>query len=363
MKVRSGSIHILVAYDLAFEIRLPQIPVLFGNRERDAARFAFLSKGVQRETQPVTLFLDSVRLELDGVTRDFDVSVSFFDVGAISLEFMANIEDIGLDQLPRVAAAIQSSPHVLAKAQQIAQSVAEQAKPALVSPGLANLASVYTVFAVRKHEGSTHVDGIVRQLGPFVAQTLRASEDRIGERELESALTPFVTYSDQDVLFASTNVAVLFDETASDVVDIFELANAQSAELRYVDARLDRALQKLYEDNEERPTLWQKLTNVFEAQLKRLNTLHLDATIIVDRVENSFKFAQDSYLVQIHELAIRKMLMQSFLHGIERKLTAVREVVSDLRDRSSTTRMEILEWIVIILIAIEVIPALLKGLH
>lgn len=360
MKVRSASIHILVAYDVAFEIRLPQIPILFGNRERDAARFAFLSKGIQRETQPMTMILDTVPIELNGRELNFDVSVSFFDVGAISLEFMCTLEDFEFNALPQLAAAIQSSK-IMTKARETAETVFNQAKPALVNGELARPYSLYTVFAVQNHEGPSSADAIVRELGPLVAQILRTSEERIGESELERALTPYVTYSDQDVLFASTTTAVLFDQTASDVVDIFELANVQSSELRFIDARLDRALQALYEDNEGKPTLWHKLTNVFEAQLKRLNTMHLDSTIVVDRVENSFKFAQDSYLVQIHELAIQKMMLGSFLKGIERKLGAVREVVSDLRDRASTTRMEILEWIVIALIAIEVVPALLKG--
>jgi len=362
MKVRSGSMHILVAYDVAFEIRLPQIPILFGDRERDGARFGFLSKGLQRETQPMTMILDTVTVEVNGRRFDFDVSVSFFDVGAISLEFMGGLENIDFNELPKLGAAIQNSTAVLATAREIAVAVFEQAKPALVNPELSRPVSLYTVFALRAHDGPPHVDGIVRLMGPVVAQTLLGSEERLGEKELERALNPYVTYSDQDVLFASTNMAVLFDETASDVVDIFELANAQSSELRYIDARLDRALQSLYEENDNQPTLWQRLTNVFEAQLKRLNTMHLDSTILVDRVENSFKFAQDSYLVQIHELAIQKMFLGSLLKGIERKLGAVREVVSDLRDRASTNRMEILEWIVIILIAIEVVPALLKSL-
>ena len=360
MKIRSGSYHVLYAFDIAFEIRLSQIPILFGDLQRDSARFSFLSRGIHRETQPVTMLAEPITLEIQGRPVTFDLSFTFFDLGALSIEFMAPLETNDLQDLPRLANALHNSGALASKARELADSVSKRAHPALVNAEVARASSLFTVFNIQSHTGPVLVDDLIEQHGPQLAQVLRGSEESIGFTEERRTLSLSVTYSDQDVVFASTNAALIFDETSSDVVDIFELANAQAVELRYIDARLDRALQALYEENEKRPSLWQRMTNVFELQIQKLNTMHLDTAIILDRVDNSFKFAQDSYLSQIHELAIHKMFLKTFLQGIDRKLTSVREISSELRDRATQSRMEILEWIVIVLIAIEVIPALLE---
>jgi hypothetical protein len=76
-------------------------------------------------------------------------------------------------------------------------------------------------------------------------------------------------------------------------------------------------------------------------------------------VEQSYKFSQDSYRVRIHELAVQQMFLPAFSQAIDKKLAAVRDVISDMRDRAATHRMELLEWIIILLILVGTLPAIL----
>ena len=46
---------------------------------------------------------------------------------------------------------------------------------------------------------------------------------------------------------------------------------------------------------------------------------------------------------------------------ISRKLTTIESIYQKLSDRAATVRLEALEWIVIILIAIEIVLGLLHG--
>ncbi len=106
---------------------------------------------------------------------------------------------------------------------------------------------------------------------------------------------------------------------------------------------------------------WTRLFNLSELNLKALNTIHLDSLIIAERVEQSFKLASDNYLTRIHELCVNTMFLRVLSDGIDRKLSAIRDISNDIQDRDANIRMETLEWIIIILILIGTIPIFLGG--
>jgi hypothetical protein len=134
----------------------------------------------------------------------------------------------------------------------------------------------------------------------------------------------------------------------------------QFLELKFIDARLDKTLQELYDESDQNRNFFKLLSDVIDRSANRLNTIHLDSTIIVERVELSFKFANDSYLVRIYELCVQKMFLNSYSQGIERKLRVIRDIMTDRRGRANTLRMEVLEWLIVVLIAVDVVPNLFK---
>ncbi len=353
-KISQASLHLLTAYDVGFEIRLSQIPLLFGHsRTLPAPRSGPLN--FARETQPMRVGLDPVEFLLGGEIRKFQAVATFYDLGALSLEFFTEISE-DFDRLPHLSAAAQNSPELLRMSSELAQKLSEQAAPAILKRDFFPVPSVFTVFNIRKLVENMSADELISEVGVNLAKTLRSSDEAMGESEIDRTLRPYVTYSDTDAVLASSQVAIVLDETSSEVIEIFELANVQSLELRFLDAKLDGSLQDLYEDNEKSKKLGSYLWTIFESRSRKLNTIHLDTTIVAERVEQSYKFASDSYLVQILDLAVNKMFLSSFGNSVRRKLAAIRDIFIDQRDRASSLRMEILEWIIIALIAIEVIP-------
>lgn len=354
--ISKASLHLLSAFDVGFEIRLSQIPLLFGNHNALPARRSG-PLNFARETQPIRVSLDPVEFVFAGTKRRFESVATFYDLGAISIEFFTPITE-DLPALPNLTHISQNSPELIKVATDICRKLAEQAAPAIVSKEVFAVPSVYTIINIQKMEPAYSAEELIGSFGEILAKTLRASDEPMGESEIDRTLLPYVTYSDSDAVLATSQVALILDETSSEVVDIFELANVQSLELRFLDAKLDRNLQSLYEENEKSKTLSYYLWNLFESQNRKLNTIHLDTTIVAERVEQSYKFASDSYLVRIHELAVNRMFLTSFSNGIRRKLSAIRDIFIDQRDRASSLRMEILEWIIIALIAVEVFPFL-----
>lgn len=347
-------LSVLVAYDIGFEVRLPQIMDLFSTHNRDPIRYTFINMTIGREHQPVSLALYRCTLTLGGRTFDFQTYATFYDLGALSLEFTCSLNE-DVKHYPHIISQLHSSSEFLKMANDVASSVFRIATPAIVSPSFFKTPSTYII--VNLPDASSSADEIIEQKGEQIAKMLRMSDEPIGAKEIKRALNPFVSYSDNDFVFASSSVAVVFDDTCNEVIDIFELANAQSMELKYIDARLDNTLQLLYEENEKNTSFFSRIVHLFDSQFKRLNTIHLDTTIIAERIEQSYKFAADTYLVDIHELAVNKLFLHDFNKSVSRKLQSIRDIMSDLRDKAQNTRMEILEWIVILLIGFEILTA------
>ncbi len=362
INLKEASLHLLAAFDIGFEIRLSQIPVIFGSRQRITNGYSFLARSIGRETLPVCVSWDSIRLQIGDQIFDFQTYLTFFDVGSMSFEITAPLE-VDLARLPELTAKIHGSRELMQKLREMAERVFKIAEPAVVAPSFFPTPSLFSVINIQKLSENLSYPEVIEKLGPVVAQTLRTSTEDIGQNEVTRTLNPYVTYSDQDIVFTSSNVAVIFDETSFDVVDIFEILNMQFLELKFIDAKLDKTLQELYVpmENSSFPfSLFRTIPLLLESDSSKLNTIHLDSTIITERVELSFKFANDSYLVRIYELCVQKMFMNSYSRGIERKLKSIRDIMNDRRDRASTSRMEFLEWLIIVLISVDVVPRLFK---
>ena len=81
INLKEASLHLLAAFDIGFEIRLSQIPVIFGSRQRITNGYSFLARSIGRETLPVCVSWDSIRLQIGDQIFDFQTYLTFFDVG------------------------------------------------------------------------------------------------------------------------------------------------------------------------------------------------------------------------------------------------------------------------------------------
>src|SRR5438045_1515820 len=112
-KVQEASLHILAAFDIGFEIRMSQIPVLFGSHQRDTVGYNFFNRSIGRETLPIRIGFDTVDIDLQGRMQRCQVFGTFFDLGGLSLELICPLT-ASFEDFPRIAAEIQSSKELLA---------------------------------------------------------------------------------------------------------------------------------------------------------------------------------------------------------------------------------------------------------
>ena len=76
---------------------------------------------------------------------------------------------------------------------------------------------------------------------------------------------------------------------------------------------------------------------------------------------NTLKLIGDQYLARVYRLASERFHLAAWDAGIIRKLETLDSIYGKMADRAATRRMEVLEWIIIVLFAISIIISLLPG--
>jgi uncharacterized Rmd1/YagE family protein len=72
-------------------------------------------------------------------------------------------------------------------------------------------------------------------------------------------------------------------------------------------------------------------------------------------VNNALKLFGDQWLARLHQAATHRMHIDDFERSVLRKVEALDSIYGKLRDRQVQVRAELLEWIIIGLIAVEIV--------
>ena len=69
---------------------------------------------------------------------------------------------------------------------------------------------------------------------------------------------------------------------------------------------------------------------------------------------NALKLVGDQFLARVYSLASRRFHLAEWDTSISRKLQTIDGIYEKMTDRATSRRTEMLEWIIIILIAVEI---------
>jgi len=81
----------------------------------------------------------------------------------------------------------------------------------------------------------------------------------------------------------------------------------------------------------------------------------VDSAILFEGVNNVLKLLGDQYLARVYRLTAQRFHLTEWDASILRKLETLESIYQKISDQVASRRTELLEWIVIILIAIEII--------
>jgi hypothetical protein len=151
------------------------------------------------------------------------------------------------------------------------------------------------------------------------------------------------------------NGAFLLDPEPADTLAVLEFANLELLELRFLDDRLDKALDRAYATLQHPRGFWR----VFQRERTRreisaVARMQIDAALLYERVDNALKLYGDQYLARVHRAAGESCGFADWHQSVQRKLETLERVHDKVHGEAADLRMETLEWIVILLIAGEI---------
>jgi len=404
LTVTSGHILALRLYDVAYSIDLAVAERLWAAHAFGPAARAQLSatspKAVTFGVPPLALGVGSVILPLPGGPVQAAATARLYDFGVVSLALRVEAEGRDVEAFARLMNEIQAivgpgaGPHTgpntwlnagLDARPNVGQNAAKpgavaNAAPcsggrhwallleqvrgvlgaALFKPSAAVVEEDYLLGVVHAFDARPTARELLEQVD-FVP-ILSGEQRALSEAARADLLRQRFSYYEDDLVILTWDRAFVYEPRGdSDVDDVLEVANAQLVEMRYYDDLLDAELPRMYKavESTRRPL------NLFNSRryaslARELNTLVAEVTELTEKVDNALQVTEDVYLARIYAAAVETLRVRTVYAGVERKLAIIRDTYRALYEEASSSRAELMEITVILLIAVEVVLAFLR---
>ena len=333
----------------------------------DAGSAALTERALPRE---IDLGPRAVALA-SGETLVGELRARFFEFGVLSVLLEVPIEaGTTLAALTPRCAAAWEAPEL----DRLARAVADELLPALgdallgahTSPVVESYGVLF-VEALATSEPS--YDGAALPLAAeheeaLVRIVLGECDPRpLARPEIDDVLRHAWRYFADDLAVVHWNSAFVLEPGGSrDVPTILELATSQLLELRVHDERLDRELDRVYDElARARRRGWWLFGARHMALSREVEERLLEVAELADRAGNAVKMAADFFLARVYLSALRRVHVPLWRDSVDRKLGAFREVYAMLKAEADARRARLIEVIIALLIAFEVLWALLRG--
>lgn len=361
MTIERGVCHALFAYDIGQSIRLSDAEQRIAElTQREPIRRKHRSPAyLTYATPPLTVRQAATPIAISRFQTTETVSVVLYDFGAACVTYSVPLCG-PLGDLLDLSDALYDNAALLRDSRQRAERLLETIRPAVKKPGVTGSVEDYVIYQVERWADAADLDDLIAAFAQPLAQVLRGEGGPLSPQEVQDALSQRISFGPHDAAIIDWSAAILFDAEAEDVRAVLEFANVELLEMRYLDDQLDDALEEsaqIVGRRGWRPPLVGRLRH----ELRRLAELQMDAALLFEEVNNALKLIGDQYLARVYRVAAQRLHLADWDASILRKLQTLESVYAKLSDHQTNRRMEVLEWIIIILIAISIILPFVPG--
>lgn len=351
-------------FDVGYEIRLDRAFELLSTSGPERPRPARgEAHALQIQNPPVTVSLGMESIALGDRAQPVEVSARIFDFGVVSMRACLPAPAMGWQGFIAFGVAAGTSG-AWGLIEGHRDRLLDRIHSAIEKPDTAAVTEEYVMY--RLH-GVERADGGAAPLEALtdegIAKLLLGETRPLTEGARRELLSQRFSYFDQDMVVATWNAALVVEPVPEDrdVQYVLEFANAQLLELRYYDSLLDNELPRIYEEIAAARGRFHFLGRRYSRLLSLLQTRVADATEAVERVENSIRVTDDVFLARIYGAATEIFRGPTWRRGIDRKVAIIRDAYTMLNAEAQARRGEVMELTIIVLIAVEIVFALLRG--
>ena len=352
-------IHPMFVFEVAQAIDLEQVErLLGGTSERQTFRHRGRATSFfQYRPAPLRISQEGPSLGIPPWRTDAQVDLVLYDFGAATVTYQVPVEG-GLETLLEASIALRRADLLRHDAQARVEALLASVGTAVQRPRVADFTEDYTLIGLRQLPAGGTATAFCEAHADLIARILRPDAGGLSAEEVANATEVRISFGPGDLTIIDWDAAFVLDPDPEDVRAVLEFANVQLLEMRWLDLQLDRALERSYHLLGRPQGLRLLLPSSASADLHQVAELQLESAVMLERVANALKVFGEEYLTRIYRLAATRFQLGELDGSITRKLTTIESIYQKLSDRAAGVRMEALEWVVIVLIAIEIILSL-----
>ena len=360
----TGDALVFFAFDIGFQVDLDAAECLV----REATR-----RRVVRSRRPAPVWFEysspPLRLEVEGPSIDVGgrptvsaAELLVYDFGAGLLTYRVPLPE-SMDQLPELGMALFEHADLEADARERVRGVMDTIRPAIERPEMAADVEDYAVFAIASWGENADPRAVLDSHRAVLARAIEAEPAALSAEQASRSTDGVMSYSSVDLAVIDWNAAVLFDTEPEDVISVLQHANIELLELRVLDRELDAILGNADEmlAAVTRSRLWPAFAS--GGMLRRYASVRTDAAVMFEGVNNAIKLLGNQYLARLYRLAAVRLDLPAWQAGVQRKLDATDSLYQKMSDATSTRRLEVLEWVIIALIAVSIVLPFTSWYH
>lgn len=363
-----ASARVLIAFDVGVGIDLD----LAARRLAEASRAGLWHEGgtsrrtgtFEYEPLPLRLASPAGSISVGGLAVAGEVEVTLFDFGSMSVHYRLPIPR-ELKILRAAMPALAGSEVLVVEARRRVEAILERLGDAVDRPSVAADAEDYVVLVMPPEADRP---ASVESFDPQeLAQLLRAEQGELSEEEVRDSTAERVSHGRSDLAVVDWHGALVIDAEPEPTVEVLEFANVQLLEFRHLDRQLDLALTQAYETLRGGRRLggggglgWR--WSAASRDWRRLARQQVEAALLYESIQNALKLVGDQSLARLMAATARRFHLHRWEASILRKLEVLESIYSKYSDSQAHRRAEVLEWIIIALIAFEVVFGLLPTL-
>ena len=346
------SLRFYRVYDIGREIDLDWLERALA-QSYFTARTSFIrvkQKSIMIEDPPLMIQMQPVRLERRGRTFEFSVVAKVYGIGAINFCLVYQDPGATFGELESLAFLFSGQEGLSDFYEQYLRTLG-----GIIRPHIRNFAidpaffEDYTIYVTDRRDDS--IDPVPLLIGERAGISPQM-RDEITKNSL--------SYSTNDLVILSWDSALVCDpENPADLIDLIEFANVQVMELRYYDRELTREMEKMYDDIEQadRFSAFRRSRQYHAIMAKQMET-SAEISEIIEKIDNLIKVTEDVYYARVYATALKVLRSSLWSGSVSRKIEVIQENYSMLSDEVRIQHSNFLEWVIIILIAFELVFAI-----
>jgi len=361
--IKNGMAHLYFAFDVGFAINLDETVRRITSGTPQAYSRRRTNKYLKLTPSPV---------RIPQAFPEHPVFASFktqpqaealiFEFGSISVALKVPFSG-GLPEVTQFIQSIYANGNLKQYARSFLDQVLKDIAPAITKMSVSSQIEDYFVFQVMACEPALEADDLIAGHSGNIACMLRGELAPLSEEEVQEIMANRVSYGKSDVAFVDWDSAIVFNSEAEDICMVLEHTNVALLEFSFLNQKINQALEEFYDYLQ--PARHRFPAFFFKSlypQLQATGQFQLDTEIIFESVTNSLKLFGDVFLARLYDLSSKQLGLEDWQESINRKIRTVESIYNKLSQEESNRRLEILEWIIIILIAVSILIPFIPGL-